>query len=156
MHSKIFNTLPQTLLQVVGIILFVGILVFSVISYRKITNPKKFVLPLTALLYITTYIIAFWPQESKLTAFIVSRYYIVPYTCLLWIIILAWDKLIKWWYLAIYMLFFLKHKGNLSSILYDKHWKQEVEEYYQGKRVLFDINDGGANWGWQFELPKRK
>jgi hypothetical protein len=156
LNSHVFSSISPTVIMGVCIIIFVAIMYFVFKSYLKMPYEKKYIFPLVAMLYFGSYIVAFWPNESKLTAFIVSRYYMLPYTCMAWIIILAWDKRIKLWHIGLYLLFFLKHSGNIRSAYYDKHWKQQVLEYYQGRRDTLEINEGGPTWGWKFVLPKRK
>jgi len=156
LNSKHFSSFSSALISNICLIAFATIMAFTLLNYKKITNNRKYVLLIAAVLYFVSYVLAFWPQESKLTAFTVARYYLIPYNCIFWIAILAWDKAIQWWWIALYLIFFYKHSGNMKSILYDKHWKQQVEEYYQGTRDTFYINEGGANWGWEFVLPKRK
>jgi hypothetical protein len=50
----------------------------------------------------------------------------------------------------------LKHAPSMKSVFYDFHWKQQVQEYKEGKRNTFYINEGGKDWGWQFDLPSGK
>jgi len=156
LHNRVLSKIPANYTMLICIIFFMFFVFAYFKSYNKVTYQRKYVLLIAPFLFMGSYVAAFWPQESKLTAFIVSRYYFVPYTCIAWIFILAWDKKMKLWHITLYLLFFLKHSGNMRSILYDKQWKKQILEYYQGKTDTININEGGKDWGWQIILPHYK
>jgi hypothetical protein len=156
LHSHIFTKLPHIVNLIICILVTLFVAGFLIFSYIKVQTPKKYVIVLSAILFFGSYIVAFWPNESKQTVFTCARYYDLPITCMAWLIILAWDQKIKLWHIGLYVVFFLKQYQNMRSHFYDFHWKKQVQEYYEGKRNTFEINEGGKDWGWKFDLPSGK
>ena len=120
--------------------------------YIKIHNKRRYILLCYAIITFCAYIKAYWPNESKVLALDNARYYFVPYTCLAWLMILAFDKIIKPAYIGLYLLFFIVQHRYMRMILPDKQWKKQILEYYDGKRQEIDINPEG----WHFILPPKK
>lgn len=133
------------------IILFGFFLYLFGFNYVTMKLERKYVLILAPILFLGSFIVAFWPTESRVTAFGCPRYYFITYACIAWVFIIAYDKKIKLHYLAIYAVYFLLQSKHEMSTLVDKHWKQQVSEYYGGKRQALDINPEG----WKVNLPPR-
>jgi hypothetical protein len=133
-------------------IIFLGFLYVLFSGYFKVTADRKYVLLMAAGLYFASFIIAYWPTESLVTSFVGPRYYFVPYTCLAWIIIISFDSRIKKIHVCIYLAFFLLQSRFEIMKITDKKWKEEVADYYQGKKEELNINPDG----WHVVLPKVK
>jgi len=142
------SALTKTILSTV---ILIGLTVFFVISYRRIENKRKYVLLLSAILFFGSFIVTYWPKESHILSLGIARYYLFPYTCIGWLLIIAWDDKIKLIYIAIYLYLLSLHSSFLRGTLPDKKWKQQIKEYYEGKRDTIDINPDG----WHVVLPKR-
>jgi len=136
---------------ILSLIILIVLFVFFVISYRKIKDKRKYILLLSAILCFVSFIITYWPKESKILAFESARYYFLPYTCIGWLLIMAWDEKIKIIYIAAYIYLLSFHYKYLRTFLPDKKWKEQIDEYYEGKRDTIEINPDG----WKFALPKK-
>ncbi len=135
----------------VALLVFAVIMVVLYFGYRRIKLRHKYVLPLTALLFFTAFIKSYWPNESRILALENARYYFLPYACAGWVVIIGFDKQIKYWHMLLYAVFFWRHHDRTSFTLPNRHWQQQIEEYYQGKRDTVEINPDG----WKFPLKKR-
>jgi hypothetical protein len=142
----------ETVSIVVSIVAFCILLWLFIRSYRKITLKGKYILPLTACLFLAAFIKTYWPNESLILAMENARYYFIPYTCIGWVFIAGNDGKIKLWHLIAYVVFFFLQREGTSFRLTDKHWKQQVREYYEGKRDTMEINPAG----WHFIMNKKK
>lgn len=123
---------------------------FFVRSYMRWEDRNKYILLLAATFYTASVIYSYWPNESYLFAMRnASRYFIVPYTCMGWMLLLALDKKLGRVGIGVYLLFFLFHRPHMQFLLPDKQWKAQIMEYREGKREMIDINPDG----WKFRLP---
>jgi len=120
--------------------------------YMQISIRGKFILIITPIVFLGSFIAAFWPNESKVLALNCPRYYFIPYACIAWVFILSYDQKIKIHHIAIYMAFFLLQSKREISSFPDKHWKEEVLQYKNGQRQDIDINPEG----WKVTLPPKK
>lgn len=132
-------------------VILAGLIIFFVVGYRRIQNQNKYVLLLAAVLLFISFIVTYWPKESKILALELGRYYFYPFICVGWLMIIAWDEKIRLWHIGVYVIFLLLHAHFLIYRLPDKKWKEQIREYYQGKRDTIDINPDG----WKVVLPKR-
>lgn len=133
-------------------ILLLGLASLFALCFVRIKLSAKYVILSSMALYIASVVYSYWPNESQLYALRnASRYFIVPYTLIGWIVILAMDKAIRKEHLAAYAAFFVLQKRCIQFELADKHWKEQAKEYREGKRDMMQINPEG----WQFKLPKK-
>ncbi len=151
-NSGVLPQMPDRLKTIFSLLILIGFVLFFIISYRKIENKRKYVLLLSAALCFGSFIIAYWPKESYILSLEIARYYFLPYICLGWLLILAWDEKIKIIYIALYMCFMLLHSHFIRTALPDKNWKGQIKEYYEGKRDTIKINPDG----WEILLPPNK
>lgn len=139
--------------KTVSSLLILGLLTYLFIkNYLKIEHKRKYIMVLAAFICFVSFIKAYWPNESKILSLENVRYYFIPYSCVCWLMIIAMDDKIKIRHVMIYIFFMLLHSHFLQMKLIDKHWKEEINEYYQGKREIIDINPEG----WAFPMPKKK
>ena len=144
------SVIPHSIQVVICMFLFVLMLWLFAKIYIKLKDSAKHLLLSIAILYMASTIITYWPAESQLLAMRnFSRYFVVPYVCILWIVLLALDKKINNIHILIYGAFILAHTRLIRFSLIDKHWKQQIIEYRAGKREAIDINPNG----WTFKLP---
>ena len=143
--EQLFLPSGHYILPIVAALAFFVLLFFA---YRKITLPAKYVLLLSPILFLGAFIVAFWPNEAHVTAFVCSRYYFVPFTCLSWVFILSIHKAIPPRYLAAFFAFYVLHLNQERSTLPDKNWANEVNEYKLGKKNSLNINPEG----WKVEM----
>jgi hypothetical protein len=137
---------------IICFIIFCFLAFFFIRGYIKINNDRKYIILLAAIFYMGSVVYSYWPNESKLLAMQnASRYFLVPYACLGWLMILAFDKKIRTEYVAIYITFLLLQSKYIKFSLQDKEWKKEIIEYKEGKRQIIDINPEG----WKFGLPPK-
>jgi hypothetical protein len=127
------------------------VVLFVLLKIRKILSFKSLVLIGAATLFMGSFIVAFWPIESKLTAFGCSRYYYVPYTCIAWMAIIYFDKKLNFLHLGLYTIFFLFHDKYQRHELPDKIWKAQILEFHEGKREEIEINPG-----WKIKLKRKQ
>ena len=144
--------MSDNLKTVLSLLVLIVLIIFFIISYRKIENKKKYIPLLSAALCFGSFIFTYWPKESKILSLEISRYYFLPYTCIGWLLIVAWDKKIKIYHILLYVTFLLLHSGYIRTSLPDKKWKEQVKEYYEGKRDTIEINPPS----WKVVLPKRE
>ncbi len=130
-----------------------AILLYNFIAnYVTISNSRRYILLYAAIIPFAAFVHAYWPNESKVLALDNARYYFIPYACIMWLMIIALDKKLKLWHIGLYLAFFaLQHRYTMLR-LPDKHWKEQIAEYYEGKRDVVDFNPDG----WHFNMPKRK
>lgn len=144
------SPLTKTLLS---LLIFVILFFEFVACYLNIANKRKYVLLLACIICLASFINAYWPNESRALALEgAGRYYLVPYTCIGWILIVALDKKLKLVYLVAYAVFFVLQHRYTKFSLPDKQWKEQISNYYQGKTDSIAINPDG----WHFNLPKKK
>lgn len=127
-------------------VLFAAFLALLVWAWRRISAPRKYVLPVVAVLLMAAFMKTYWPNESLILAMENARYYYVPYTCMGWILIMGFDTRIKTWHLFVYLAFFLAHYEHMRFELPDRQWKQQLKEVEEGKRELMDINPEGMHF----------
>ncbi len=152
-HYGIWPDMSHRTTMIVFLIAFMIILALVIKSYRSIKNTDKYVIASVIGLYFASVIVAYWPDESYIYALRnASRYFIVPYTCIGWVFILAVDKKLKKEHIALYLLFFTLHTKYIKFELPDKRWKEQIMEYRKGNRDIIEINPEG----WHFRLPERK
>jgi hypothetical protein len=129
------------------------VLLYNFIAgYIHIANKRRYVLVGAAIILLCAYIKTYWPNESRVLALDNARYYFIPYTCIGWLMILAFDKKIRPVYIVLYIGFFVAQHRYTQTRLPDKQWKKQILEYYDGKRDVIDINPDD----WHFTMPKRK
>ena len=151
-NDGILSGMPGYLQTGISLLVLVGFALFFVISYRGIANNKKYILLLVAVIFFVSFIITYWPKESKILSLEIARYYFIPYTCIGWLLIMAWDDKIKTGHIAIYITFLLLHSRFIKTSLPDKKWGEQIKEYYKGERDTININPDG----WKVILPKRQ
>lgn len=152
LKDNFFKFISPTGLMVMSFIIF---LLFSFLfarAYLSIKNNNKHILLLVAVLCFGAYIKTYWPHESKVLALENARYYFIPYTCIAWLIILSIDKIIKTEHIIIYFLFMGLHYHRINMVLADKHWKTQIQDYYNGKNVPIEVNPDG----WHFNIPQKR
>jgi len=132
-------------------IVFVILTIIFIKAYRTIINKRKYMLVLYAIIVLCSFIQAYWPNESKVL-WDNPRYYFIPFTCIGWLLILAFDKIIRPVYIGVYLLFFLLQHRYIAMVLPDKEWKKQISDYYAGKTRVIEINPDK----WKIELPERK
>ena len=120
-------------------------------SYRRLVQPRKYVLPLVAIIVFAAFVKSYWPTESRVIALENGRYYFIPYTCLSWIIILGLDKKIGVWLLPLIGAFFVCQHKYERTHMKDLHWKQQIQEYNIGARDTLNI----LPEGWHFVMPPK-
>jgi hypothetical protein len=120
--------------------------------FVKLRDDNKYILLMAALVCVASVIYAYWPKESFLLALHnASRYFIVPYTCLGWLLLLSLGTAIRHRIVVgVYIAYFLLQHKQICWKLTDMHWKWQVMEIREGKRQEFEINPG-----WKFTLPEK-
>jgi hypothetical protein len=139
-------------MTLISIFMFVVFLYNFIVHYFKITDKRRYILLLYAIIMFGAYIKTYWPNESKVLALDNARYYFVPFICIMWLMILSFDKQIKPVHIVLYLLFFVGQHDHITMRLPDKHWKEQILEYYQGKRQDIEINPEG----WHYVMPPGK
>jgi hypothetical protein len=152
LRNSVIPELPGIVHWVVGLGGFIVLIYLLFVSYKKIEANRKYVLLLVPVVYLGSFIVVFWPMETHVLAFGCPRYYFVPYTCIVWVFIVAHDRVMKYIHIAMYFIYFLCHSRNMKYTFTDKAWRKQVLEYYDGKREQIDINPDS----WHVTLPKRK
>jgi len=135
-----------------SLLVLIGLMIFFIKSYLKIENKRKYILLVTAILCFGSFIVTYWPKESLILSLGIARYYFLPFTCIGWLLIIAWDEKIKTSHIAVYIFFLLLHSRFIVTHLPDKKWKEQIKEYYEGKRDTIDISPDG----WHVILPKKE
>jgi len=141
---------PGWLKAGISLAVFVLLILLFIKAYSRISYKRRYLLPGYAAIIFLVYVKTYWPNESKISLDN-PRYYFIPFVCAAWIIILAFDKKIKYFFVAIYLLYLFR-LPYLALGLPDKHWKQQIQEYYQGKGNVISINPEG----WLIGLPELK
>jgi hypothetical protein len=120
--------------------------------YVRLKDSNKYVLLLAAVLGIASVIYAYWPNEHLLLGFHnASRYFIVPYTCIGWLLLLSLGESLRHrLVIGAYLVYFFMHRPLILWELSDMKWKQQVMEMREGNRTEFEINPG-----WKFTLPEK-
>ena len=137
------------LISSVVLLLFVYIFITR---YVKMDNKRRYLLLCYAIIAFCAFIKAYWPNESRVLALDNPRYYFIPYLCIAWIMLLSFDRKITPLFIGLYLVFFIAQHRYLKMTLPDKHWKKQIQEYYDGKRQEIDINPEG----WHFPAPPIK
>lgn len=144
------NSLKSHFLECISLIVFLILLGIFIVRYKRIDNKRKYLLLCYAIIVISSFIQAYWPNESKIPLDN-PRYYFLPFTCIGWLMILSFKKRINLMLIAFY-LFFLWHLPYLKLILQNKEWEKQISEYYQGKRQIIYIGPDG----WKITLPEKR
>jgi hypothetical protein len=142
---------PPVLMMILSLVVFLTLLCIFIIRYFKIENKRRYVLLWFAIIVFVAFIKAYWPNESQILAIENSRYYLIPFTCIAWLMVLSFDKKIKSIYIAGFLLCFILQSRHIRMNLPDKQWKKQIQEYYDGKRNIIEFNPD-----WQASAPPRK
>ena len=149
MRNTFLSNIPDTIKTIITIAVFLILLYFIFNAYNKLNNSRKYILILTPFLFLASFIAAFWPMEYVARSFVAPRYYFVPFTCIMWIFLLAFDYLINIKVAAIYLLYFIALR-SMRSVLPDKQWKKQIQEYQTGNKDSIEINPKG----WSVKLNR--
>jgi hypothetical protein len=140
-----------TIKMIISFIVFLALAVFFIIAYQKIANRRKHILLFYGMIVFASFVKAYWPNESRVVLGN-PRYYFLPFICIAWLLILSYDKQIKWPFIAAYLAFLALHNSFVIMRLPNKEWKKQVIEYYRGETDTININPEG----WKVGLPPLK
>ncbi len=128
-------------------LIFIAVIAAFVLMYKKVQFKRKYVLVLSSLICFAAFVKTYWPNESFVLALDNSRYYLIPFTCIGWIFIIALDDKLKPFHICTYLAFFLLHSRQIKYAIPDKEWKKQLIEFYDHKRDVIDINPEGWKYG---------
>lgn len=152
LRSGMLPDMPERLKTIISLLVFMVIGFFIYRNYTKINLERKYLLILAPVVFLGSFIVAFWPMETIALAFGCPRYYFVPYTCIAWLFLIGLDKQLQIKDVILYLCFFLLHSRSMRSSLPDKEWKKQVVEYQNGVRTEININPEG----WKVNLQNKK
>lgn len=151
-RNNLLPAMPSHVGIAISSALFLVIIYFLAVNYKRINAPRKYLLLITPVVYLGSFIAAFWPMEAVVFAVDCPRYYFVPYTVFAWILIIGSDGILRVRDYIVFGLYFLLQGRNEQKILEDKHWVEKVQEYKEGKRQNIEINPDN----WQLAIPEKK
>jgi hypothetical protein len=152
LKSSLFAGSPEKRMLIVETVLFIITAYGLVRLYAQIHDKNKHLLAYAGIATLASFVISYWPNESRILALSIPRYYSLPYICIAWIIILGMDRKINLGLIAAYAVFFVMHSSDMNYYFPDRQWQRQIQEYREGKREIIDISPDG----WNFRLPKRK
>ena len=136
----------------IAIAILLGVIVFFIFTFKRAAAGKrKYILAASATLCFASFIYTYWTKESKILSLDIARYYFLPYACLGWLAISAWDDKINPVWMVGCVVFVFGHYNCLRTSLPDKNWKGQVREFYAGRRDTLQINPDG----WNMVLPRK-
>jgi hypothetical protein len=146
-RSGVLPVISETLERKIAAAIFIALIGVFVVLYRKAQARRKYVLIISALICFAAFVKTYWPNESMLVALDNSRYYMIPFAAIGWISIIALDDKLNTFHICTYIAFFLLHSRQVKYALPDKEWKKQLNEFYDHKRDVIDINPEGWKYG---------
>ena len=148
--GDMFSVFSDNKIIAISLLVFLALVIILIRRYKQIAYSRKYILVAYAAIVFASFIISYWPLESKILI-TNPRYYFLPMLCLSWIAVLSMKKA-NLLLMGLYLTFFFFHYRYIRMSLPDKHWREQINEYYQGRKRIIDINPEG----WNVTLPPSK
>ncbi len=138
-----------------AIVILAALAVFFAMSFKRAKGRRKYILAASGALCFASFVMTYWTKESQILSLGIARYYFLPYACLGWLLISAWDDKLNMLWMVGCVAFVFGHFNYLRTSFPDTNWKGQVREFYSGRRDTLKILPDGWNSDHFLIVPRK-